>query len=431
MDVVTFVAALPRMRPGRSAPTRARRIEAVADSRPAFRRLLTTQGFIALVAANTLGFGGEQMRIAAQSWWILDEGGSNTAVGLAAGLRVVPVILISLYAGVMVDRFGGRRVLFVERLLLVSLALATSFVLLTGEARVWHIVALSTIAGATIAIGYPATQTLLPELVPVDLRQSANLLNQIGSSAGTTIGPLLAGILIAVRNAATAFFGLAAVYALSAAATVRLPGGRTGSAAPGSAIRQIGDGFRYMQRTPVVLWLLFLLTFSVIFFGMLMPLIPAMASEVLDTSAVQFGWMWGAMSIGQASSAVLLISLGGFKRNGVAMVGAASIYSPCLVLFGLTDTCWIAIVLLVGMGLAFPLWIAGGMTLLQNFTAAEYRGRVMAVFAISSQSIAISWLAGGLLLDVIGIFPTVLVAVVGGWTGLIIAMIASKELRSS
>jgi hypothetical protein len=113
------------------------------------------------------------------------------------------------------------------------------------------------------------------------------------------------------------------------------------------------------------------------------------------------------------------------------MVGAASIYSPCLVLFGLTDTYWIAIVLLVGMGLAFPLWIAGGMTLLQNFTAAEYRGRVMAVFAISSQSIAISWLAGGLLLDVIGIFPTVLVAVVGGWTVLIIAMIASKELRSS
>ena len=71
------------------------------------------------------------------------------------------------------------------------------------------------------------------------------------------------------------------------------------------------------------------------------------------------------------------------------------------------------------------------MTLLQNFTAPEYRGRVMAVYAIASQGVAASWLLGGLLLDVIGIFPTVLVALGGGWAVLMTAMIASKELRSS
>ncbi|MDA1347589.1 MAG: hypothetical protein O3A47_01795 [Chloroflexi bacterium] len=71
------------------------------------------------------------------------------------------------------------------------------------------------------------------------------------------------------------------------------------------------------------------------------------------------------------------------------------------------------------------------MTLLQNFTVPEYRGHVMAVFAIALQGIAVSWLLGGWLLDAIGIFPTVLVAVVGGWTVLIISMTASKELRTS
>ena len=89
-------------------------MEDVVESRPRFRRLLTTRGFVALVTANALGYAGEQMRIAAQAWGILDEGGSNTAVGLAAGLRLVPVVLISLYAGVMIDRFGGKRVLLVE-----------------------------------------------------------------------------------------------------------------------------------------------------------------------------------------------------------------------------------------------------------------------------------------------------------------------------
>ena len=249
----------------------------------------------------------------------------------------------------MIDRFGGKRVLLLERCLLVALALATALVLLSDGARVWHIVTLSTIAGATIAIGFPATQTLVPELVPTDLRPSANLLNQIGPSAGRTFGPLLAGMLIAVRNAATAFFGLTAVYVVSVAATMRLPASRVGAAAPGSAIRQIADAYRYVRRTPVLLWALFVQSFSVIFFGMVFPLVPAIAVEVLGTSEVQFGWMWGALAIGQASTAILLASLGGFRRNGNAMVAAALIFSLCLVPFGLTHTYWLALVFLLGI----------------------------------------------------------------------------------
>ena len=406
-------------------------MEAVTDSRSRFRRLLTTRGFIALVASNALGFGGEQMRMAAQSWWILDEGGSNTAVGLAGGLRVVPVVLISLYAGVMIDRFGGKRVLLVERWMLVALALATALVLLSDGVKVWHIVALSTMAGATIAIGFPATQALVPEIVPADLRPSANLLNTIGPSAGRTFGPLLAGMLIAVRNAATAFFGLTAIYVVTAVVTMRLLASRAGAAAPGSASQQIADGLRYIRRTPVLFWLLFLLTFATLFFLMLYVIVPAIAVEVLDTSAVQFGWMWGALAIGSALSAILLAVLGGFRRNGATMVVAVLILSPCLVLFGLTHTYWLALVFLFGMGIAFPLWIAATATILQNFTAPEYRGRVMAVYAMAQQGSAVSWLLGGWLLDMIGIFPTVLVAVGGGWIVLITAMIASKELRSS
>ena len=406
-------------------------METVADSRSRFRRLLTTRGFVALVVVNTLGFGGLQMRIAAQSWWILDEGGSNTEVGLAAGLRVVPVVLISLYAGVMIDRFGGKRVLLVEQWLLVALALVTALVLLSDRVEVWHVIALSTIAGATIAMGMPALQTLVPEIVPADLRPSANLLNQIGPNAGQALGPLLAGMLIAVRNASAAFFGLTAVYVVSAVVTLRLPASRAGTAAPGSAIQQIADGLRYIRRTPVLFWLLFLLTFSIIFLGMLYPLVPAIAVEVLDTSAVQFGWMWGALSIGGVMTATLLASLGGFRRNGAAMVAAVLIYTPCLVLFGLTHTYWLALVALMGIGIAIPLWVAAQVTLLQNFTAPEYRGRVMAVYAMALQGISVSWLLGGWLLDTIGIFPTVLVALAGDWTVLMTAMIASKELRSS
>ena len=184
-------------------------------------------------------------------------------------------------------------------------------------------------------------------------------------------------MLIAVRNAATAFFGLTAIYVVTAVVTMRSPASRAGAAAPGSASQQIADGLRYIRRTPVLFWLLFLLTFATLFFLMLYVIVPAIAVEVLDTSAVQFGWMWGALAIGSALSAILLAVLGGFRRNGATMVVAVLILSPCLVLFGLTHTYWLALVFLFGMGIAFPLWIAATATILQNFTAPEYRGRVI------------------------------------------------------
>ena len=253
--------------------------------------------------------------------------------------------------------------------------------------------------------------------MPADLRSSANLLNQIGPSAGRTLGPLLTGMLIAVRNVATAFFGLTAIYVVAAVVTMRLPATRAGAAAAGSTIQQIADGLRYIRRRPVLVWLLFLVTFATMFILMVYPLAAAIAVEVLDTSA--------------ALSAMLLASLGGFRRNGATMVAAILIYTPCLVLFGLTHTYWLALVFLFGMGIAFPLWLAATATILQNFTASEYRGRVMAVYAMAQQGTAVAWLLGGWLLDTIGIFPTVLAAVGGGWTVLMTAMIASKELRSS
>ncbi len=144
----------------------------IEDTRSPLRRLFTSRSFVALFLSNALGFGGEQMRLAAQSWWILDEGGSNTVMGLAAGLRVVPVIILTLYAGVLIDRFGGKRVLILERMLLILLAIATGAILLFDQVEIWHIVILSTAAGATIALGVPATQTLVPEVVPKDLLQS-------------------------------------------------------------------------------------------------------------------------------------------------------------------------------------------------------------------------------------------------------------------
>ena len=110
------------------------------------------------------------------------------------------------------------------------------------------------------------------------------------------------------------------------------------------------------------------------------------------------------------------------------MVGAG-VFSLGLIGFGLSETYWLSLVLLFVTGLGFPLVITAWITLLQTHSAPEYRGRVLAVYAITMQSVSIGWILGGALLDLIGNFPTVLVSVGGGTAIMALAMIASRDFR--
>jgi MFS family permease len=385
---------------------------------------------VALFISNALGFGGEQMRLAAQSWWILDEGGSKTEMGLAAGLRIFPVVIISLYAGVMIDRIGGKRVLIFERLILIVLAMVTGVILLFDQVEVWHIIILATLAGSTIALGEPATETLVPDVVPEDLLQPANSMNQMGHALGKTLGPLAAGILIAIKSAALALFGLAVVYAVAMIATFGIKTKPKSHVESESATRQIVDGLQYVLRTPVLRWTV-LMALCVIFFAMYFPIIPVYAREVLEVGEVKFGWMWVAMAIGQASGALIIASRGGFKRLSRGVASGAFVFGLGMLGFGLSETYWLSLVFLAIAGLGIPLWVTSVVTLFQSHSAIEYRGRVLAVFTITMQGGSLAWMLGGVSLDLLGNFPTVLICVGGGWVIVIAAFIMSKEFRNA
>jgi len=399
------------------------------DTRSPLRRLFTSRSFVALFVSNALGFGGEQMRLAAQSWWILDQGGSKTEMGVAAGLRVIPVVVITLYAGVLIDRVGGRRVLILERALLIILAAITGLILLFDQVQVWHVIVLSTIAGSTIALGLPATQTLVPDVVPKDMLQPANSMNQLGNAVGRTLGPLAAGVLIAIRSAALALFGLAVVYGVALLATfgIAARGTRTSTSTDSSG-RQIIDGLKHIRQNPVLFWTLFS-GFSVIFYAMIFPIVPVYARDVFEVDEVKFGLMWGALAVGQATGALFIASKGGLPRKTVSIVIGSLLFGGGLIGFGLSEYYLLSLVFLFINGIGFPLHVTSWLTLLQQHSKPEYRGRVMAVYAVAMQGVSLGWLLGGISLDVLGNFETILLAVAGSMTMILLPVVFSKEIR--
>ena len=385
---------------------------------------------MALFAANGLAFGGEQMRLAAQSWWILDEGGSKTEMGLAAGLRFIPVIIISLYAGVMIDRFGGKRMMIIERGVLIFLAIVTAAILLFDRVEIWHIVVLSTLAGSTIAFGKPAQITMVATVVPKDLLQPANSVDQMGNALGRTLGPLLAGILIAAKSAALALFGLAVVYVLSLIAVFGIRVKHTPVTSSGSAISEIRDGLRYIGETPILKWTI-IMAGATTFLAMIFPVVPVYARDVLEVGEVRFGWMWGAVAIGQVTASMAIVARGGFKKLSRGMASGALVFSFGFIGFGLSENYYLSLFMLFVTGMGFPLWVTSVRTLLQTHSKPEYLGRVMAVFAISVQGVSVGWILGGVLMDLIGNFETILVSVAGSLTIVLITMVSSKEFRNA
>jgi MFS family permease len=399
------------------------------QTRSPLRRLFSSRTYASFFVANTLAFGGEQMRLAAQSWWILSEGGSTAVMGLAVGLRVFPFMIVSLYAGVMIDRFGGKRILILERSILIILALVTAAILLLDQVQIWHIVVLSTLAGSTLAMGKPAEHTLIPQVVPKDLLQSANSVTQVSRAVGFTLGPLAAGILIAARSAALALFGLAAVFAGSLLATFGVSTSHKRVRTQESATRQIVEGLRYTRQTPILLWTILLGT-MVMFLGMIFPIIPVYAKDVLEVNEVQFGWMWGAVALGQASGGFIIAATGGFKRKSIQILVGVVVFGSGLLGFGLSETYWLSLILLFVTGWGFPLVVVSWFTILQENSKPEYLGRVMALQVLTDASlVSLSWILAGVLFDSIGAVPTVFVAVGGGWTIVAITFVASKDLR--
>lgn len=364
----------------------------------------------------------------AQSWLILELGASQIWVGAATGLRVIPAILLGLFAGVMVDRLGGRVVLIWERSLLLALAVVTALVVVSGTVTLWQIVVLSIVSSAVLAIGMPAMQTLVMTYVPKSSLQAGNSMNLLTNSMARAAGPLSGGFLIAGFGLGSPFLALIGLYALSLFFSFRLPKTEPSPARTTSAIREIADGLKYIRSNPVVLRLM-ILAFSVIFNATFVPIIPVYARDRFDVGETGFGVMLAAWAIGQGVSALWIVSKRDWDRKIPPILGSTVMFVVSVSTFALSTSFPLTLLSLALVGAAIPIWASSTITLLQTQSDPKMIGRVMSVFSLSLQSMMFGWFLGAWIGTIIGnaqmiLIGTAIYAVIN--VGLIFS---SRELR--
>ena len=308
------------------------------------------RGFLLVWAGQIISVLASNMTQFALTIWAFKETGSATALGGMSTAFILPFILFSPIAGVMVDRYNRKLMMMASDLFAASATLLILLLHSAGLLQIWHLYVAAVINGLGNTFQWPAYSAAISTLVPKEHYSRANGLMSLVDSGPSVFSPMLAGVLLPLIGM-TGIFGLdLATFALAVGALLLVvvpQPERTveGQAGRGNLVKEAAFGFQYIfaRRSLLGLLLFFLsLNFTIgMGFGVYAPFIlTRTANDSASLGAVQSSWAIGAVVGG------LLIGLwGGFKRR------MKNIF------IGETLTGLIAL-LLFGLGLSLPYWMA-------------------------------------------------------------------------
>ncbi|MDR3107275.1 MAG: MFS transporter, partial [Bifidobacteriaceae bacterium] len=255
-------------------------------------RLFYIGGFISNV--------GTWMARVAQDWLVLTilTDHSATALGITTALQFLPAALLAGQAGVAADRFDKRRLLQITQASMLATGLALAVLVLTGTVALWHVYALSFLAGIAAAFDGPARQAFAPEIVPRELIPNAVGLNTTSFNAARLIGPAAAGLMIAWWGVGPALMANAVSFATVIWALALQDPAELHPSPRVKVDRPIRDGLAYVRRSPRIMLLMFTV-FMLGTFGMNFQITNAlMATEVFKVGSEEFGFLGAIMAVG-------------------------------------------------------------------------------------------------------------------------------------
>ena len=339
-----------------------------------------------------------------------EEGGA-AGVGIAGLIRLLPAALIGPFAASFGDRF--RRERFLLALSLVgAVALAGSAAAFYAKAA-FLVFAFAALLGLATTLIRPALQALLPSLArtPAELIASNGATSTI-ESLGTLLGPLFAGVLVAVADAGLVFSAGTGAMLVAAVflARVRVEGRVEVAAGAGGGARQVlSAGFRAIARTPRARLVVGLIVAQTFVRGCLNVLIVVAAYRVLDAGGEAVGYMTAAIGVGGLIGGVAAMTLAG-RRLAVPFGVALLFWGLPITLIAPWPGLATAVLLLTVVGLANSIEDVAGFTLLQRIIPDEILTRVLGlVWSLAMGGVAVGSIVAPLIVEAIGPRPAFIV----------------------
>ena len=361
---------------------------------PAFRLLL-----LGTLATNTAFW----MYQVCVGWLALQLMDSPLFVGLTGFVGGIPLLVISLPAGVIIDRYDRRTVLLVAQFAVMALAGVFALLVGTGAIAPWSTLVLVAAYGTAMSFIFPTRTTIVTMLVERSDLANAVALNAAAQNACRVTGPALAGVLIAVIGVAGTFAVAALLQILALVATLRLPSSTpVGTARGGSAWASLTLGLRIVAQDAFLSSLILLAVVANVLVMPYITMMPVFARDELGIGSTGLGLLLASTGLGTVAGALAVAASRRLGSWSHAQVVTATTFAALVLVFALTRNLPLAILLLFAAGGMSAAFMAITQTALQLRVDDNVRGRVLSIYLATWGMLPFGQLAVGVIAERVG-----------------------------
>jgi predicted MFS family arabinose efflux permease len=392
---------------------------------------LRIPNFTWFLTGTTLSNSAQWIQQVTLSWLVYELTGSGAMLGTLNLVRSVATLGLVPLAGVAIDRWPRRGLLFAANAWLFAISLIFGIVLLIDATVIWPLFIFALLGGIAQAVTMPLTQTIVFSLVPRVQAPGAVALVQTGWAVMRSIGPAIGGFLILWFGPAGNFFVQAGAYALVALTIIQLNlPARRADTSNISTRGSLREGLRYIaaeRTTRVFLLMGWVLPLFVIPIFSALP--PIYAKDVFAGGPDTLGVLLSAVGVGGIAGGFVAASLGRFEHRGLLQLASLLLLSLSLIGFALSVALWAALLCFAAAGFFEMIYLTTNQTLLQLSIPDALRGRVTGIISLNSGLMPIGALMGGIGADWLG--PRAITIVLSGIAGAIavIVFFASPTIR--
>ena len=344
---------------------------------------LSHSNFRLYFTGQLVSVSGTWVQTVAQGWLVFHLTHSELYLGLVACAAGIPALLVTPYAGVIVERSSRRNILIATQTVQMLLAFTLALLTFANLVQVWHVILLAFILGITQAFDAPARQAFVKDMVGPESLASGISLNSMMFNTARIFGPTVAGIVLATIGPAWCFLlnGLSFLAVLGSLLMMSVPtiAKRITNISP---LAQLLEGLRFSRTHETIKPLLLLSAVMSILCVNIVTLLPAFADTVLHSPIEGYATVSTAQGVGAVCAGFLAVFVSRFGRGRVVAAMSLLLCLSVLIVSHITAVVPAAILMAL-VGFSLILMFVTMNTMIQTVVPDQFRGRVLSLYTLT------------------------------------------------
>lgn len=338
------------------------------------------------LTAQTISLFGSSLVQYAIVWYITLTTSSGKMLTISTLCGFLPQILVSLFAGVWIDRYDRKKMIMLSDSVIAVSTLLLAIAFLNGQKSVWLLFAVLIVRSAGTGIQTPAVNAMIPQIVPQEHLMRINGINSTLSSLMMFLSPAASGAILSVAPlpAALLIDVVTAVIGVSITATIRIKPYERRMEAGKSGLEEIKGGFRYLKHNSFIKRILL---FQITILFLVSPsafLTPLMVSRTFGKEVWRLTASEMTYSLGMICGGILIASWGGFKKRMNTTIAAGAAYGLLMIGLGNAPAFLLYLLCNTAIGITAPCYNAPITVTIQEKVEPGMQGRIFSFMQIAT-----------------------------------------------